>query len=452
MQLQFLGATGTVTGSKYLLRHEGVTLLVDCGLFQGYKQLRLRNWAPMPVPAAGIDAIVLTHAHIDHSGYVPLLARQGFKGKVYCSEATYALCRILLPDSGHLQEEEAEYANRRGYSKHKPALPLYTREDAERCLKQFAPRPYAAPWSPAPGLQARMDPSGHMLGSAFVKIDDGRRSILFSGDIGRPNDLVLAAPARVPGADYAVVESTYGDRQHESSDPLLKLGEVINRTAARGGVVVIPAFAVGRAQNLLYCIHLLKERGVIHHLPVYLDSPMAIDATRIYHAHRSEHRLSPEQCEAMCHAATIVNKPEDSRALSARRGPMVIISASGMATGGRVVHHLKAFAPDRRNTILFAGYQAGGTRGAAILQGATSVRIHGEDVPIRAEVATLDSLSAHADAGEILQWLRGFGTPPRQTFITHGEPTAADAMRSRIEHEMGWPCRVPDYLETVELA
>ncbi|EWS57057.1 MULTISPECIES: MBL fold metallo-hydrolase [Methylibium] len=452
MQLQFLGATGTVTGSKYLLRHEGATLLVDCGLFQGYKQLRLRNWAPLPVPAAGVDAIVLTHAHIDHSGYVPLLARQGFKGKVYCSEATYELCRILLPDSGHLQEEEAEYANRRGYSKHKPALPLYTREDAERCLKQFVPRPYGTSWSPVPGLQARLDPSGHMLGSAFVKIDDGRRSILFSGDIGRPNDLVLAAPTRVPGADYAVVESTYGDRQHEASDPLLKLGEVINRTAARGGVVVIPAFAVGRAQSLMYCIHLLKERGVIHHLPVYLDSPMATDATRIYHAHRGEHRLSPEQCDAMCHAATIVNKPDDSRALSARRGPMVIISASGMATGGRVVHHLKAFAPDRRNTILFAGYQAGGTRGAAILQGAASVRIHGEEVPIHAEVASLPSLSAHADAAEILQWLRGFDAPPTQTFVTHGEPAAADAMRSRIEHELGWSCRVPDYLETVELS
>lgn len=452
MQLQFLGATGTVTGSKYLLRHQGAALLVDCGLFQGFKQLRLRNWAPLPVPAADIDAIVLTHAHIDHSGYVPLLARQGFKGKVYCSEATYELCRILLPDSGHLQEEEAEYANRRGYSKHEPALPLYTREDAERCLKQFAPRPFGTAWSPVPGLQARMDPSGHMLGSAFVKIDNGRRSILFSGDIGRPNDLVLAAPARVPGADYAVVESTYGDRQHEASDPLTKLGEVVNRTAARGGVVVIPAFAVGRAQNLLYCIHLLKERGVIHHLPVYLDSPMATDATRIYHAHQSEHRLSPAQCEAMCHAATIVNKPDDSRALSARRGPMVIISASGMATGGRVVHHLKAFAPDRRNTILFAGYQAGGTRGAAILQGAASVRIHGEEVPIRAEVAALDGLSAHADAGEIVQWLRGFDTPPRQTFVTQGEPAAADAMRSRIEHELGWPCRVADYLETVELS
>jgi metallo-beta-lactamase family protein len=451
MQLQFLGATGTVTGSKYLLRSDGASVLVDCGLFQGFKQLRLRNWAPLPVPAASIDAVILTHAHIDHSGYLPLLARQGFAGKVYCSKATHELCRILLPDSGHLQEEEAAYANRHGFSKHKPALPLYTREDAERCLKQFAPRPYGEPWSPAQGLQAWLDPSGHMLGSAFVRIGDGRRSILFSGDIGRPNDLVLNAPARVQGADYAVVESTYGDRLHEVSDPLLKLGEVINRTAARGGVVVIPAFAVGRAQNLMYCIHLLKERGAIHHLPVYLDSPMATDATRIYHAHRDEHRLTPEQCDAMCHAATIVNKPEDSRALSARRGPMVIISASGMATGGRVVHHLKAFAPDHRNTILFAGYQAGGTRGASILHGAVSVRIHGEDVPIRAEVAALDNLSAHADAAEIVQWLRGFDAPPKQTFVTHGEPAAADAMRMRIERELGWTCRVPDYLETVEL-
>ena len=451
MQLQFLGATGTVTGSKYLLRHDGATLLVDCGLFQGFKQLRLRNWAPMPVPASSIDAIVLTHAHIDHSGYLPLLVRQGFKGKVYCSEATYDLCRILLPDSGHLQEEEAEYANRKGFSKHKPALPLYTREDAERSLKQFAPRAFGTAWSPAAGLQARLDPSGHMLGSSFVRVDNGRRSILFSGDIGRPNDLVLVAPAPVAGADYAVVESTYGARQHEVSDPLHQLGEVINRTAARSGVVVVPAFAVGRAQNLMYCIHLLKQRATIPDLPVYLDSPMAIDATRIYHAHRSEHRLTPEQCDAMCHAAMIVNKPEDSRALSARSGPMVIISASGMATGGRVVHHLKAFSPDQRNTILFAGYQAGGTRGAAILRGAESVRIHGMDVPIRAEVASLDSLSAHADAGEILQWLRGFDGAPMQTFVTHGEPAAADAMRLRIEHALGWPCRVPDYLETVDL-
>jgi metallo-beta-lactamase family protein len=452
MQLQFLGATGTVTGSKYLLRHGDSTLLVDCGLFQGFKQLRLRNWEPLPVAASAIDAIVLTHAHIDHSGYVPMLARQGFRGKIYCTSATHELCKILLPDSGHLQEEEAEYANRHGFSKHQPALPLYTREDAERCLHLFAPRPFSEDFEALPGLIARLEPSGHMLGSAFVRLDDGQRSVLFSGDIGRPNDPVLRPPVQLDGADYLLVESTYGDRRHEPSDALEVLATVINRTAARAGVVVIPAFAVGRAQSLLYAIYQLKQEGRIHNLPVYLDSPMATDATRLYHAHRAEHRLSPEECEGMCHAATIVNKATDSMALSARRGPMVIISASGMATGGRVVHHLKAFAPDRRNTILFAGYQAGGTRGAAIVGGAPSVRIHGQDVPIRAEVASIDNLSAHADAEEILAWLRGFKQPPQRTFVTHGEPSAADALRAKIDHELAWPVAVPEYLQTVELA
>jgi len=451
MQLQFLGATGTVTGSKYLLRHGDATLLVDCGLFQGFKQLRLRNWNPPPVPAEAIDAIVLTHAHIDHSGYLPRLARLGFRGKVYCSEATFDLCSVLLPDSGHLQEEEADFANRHGYSKHKPALPLYTREDAERCMRLFAPQPFATAWSPVPGLNTRLAPSGHMLGSAFVTVDDGRRSVLFSGDIGRPESLVLRPPVQVPGADVVVVESTYGDRRHEPVDVLEQLGEVVNRTTARGGTVLIPAFAVGRAQALLYGLHLLMQRGVIHHLPVYLDSPMAIDATKVYHAHRDEHRLTPEQCRAMCHVATMVNRPDDSKALSARQGPMVIISASGMATGGRVVHHIKAFGPDHRNTILFAGYQAGGTRGAAMLGGAASVRIHGADVPIRAEVTALPNLSSHADADEILAWMRGFDRPPAQVYVTHGEPAAADAMRSRIEHELGWPACVPEHLQTVDL-
>ncbi len=452
MKLRFLGATGTVTGSKYLVRHGGTSVMVDCGLFQGFKQLRLRNWAAFPVAPASVHAVVLTHAHIDHSGYVPLLVKQGFKGKVACSEATYELCRILLPDSGHLQEEEADFANRRGFSRHHPALPLYTREDAVRCLKHFSPQPFLKSWSLAPGLSASLTPSGHMLGSAFVRLDDGSRSVLFSGDIGRPNDLVLSAPERMSGADYLVVESTYGNRLHETSDPLLKLGEVINRTAARGGVVVIPAFAVGRAQNLMYCVHLLKQRGVIRaDLPIYLNSPMAADATEIYHRHRTEHRLTPEQCEAMCHAATIINTPDESRALNNRRGPMVIIAASGMATGGRVVHHLKEFAPDERNTILFAGYQAGGTRGATIMGGAGSVRIHGQDVPVRAEVASLDNLSAHADAKEIIEWLRGFSSTPKRTFITHGEPDAADAMRQRIERELHWTCHVPEYLESVPL-
>jgi len=451
MELQFLGATGTVTGSKYLLRAGASRVLVDCGLFQGYKQLRLRNRAPLPVDPAAIDAVILTHAHLDHSGYLPLLVKQGFRGKVYCTQATRELCAILLPDSGHLQEEEAAYANRHDFSKHQPALPLYTRDDAERCLKQLVPVEFDTDWAPVPGLRATLSPSGHMLGSAFVRLDDGQRSILFSGDIGRPVDLVLSPPAQMAGADYLVCESTYGDRLHETSDVLAQLAAVIKRTAARGGAVIIPAFAVGRAQSLMYAVHLLKQRDAIPHLPVYLNSPMAADATAVYRRHRDEHRLSGAECEAMCHAATIINTPDESRALNTRSGPMVIIAASGMATGGRVIHHLRAFAPDRRNTILFTGFQAGGTRGAAMMAGAPTIRIHGQDVPLRAEVAMLDNLSAHADAAEIVGWLKGFTQRPQQTFITHGEPAAADGMRLRIERELGWACRVPDYLETVSL-
>ena len=286
-----------------------------------------------------------------------------------------------------------------------------------------------------------------------MQLDNGSRSILFSGDIGRPNDLVLKAPSQMDGADYLVVESTYGDRLHQDSDPMLKLGQIISRTAAHGGVVVIPAFAVGRAQSLLHCIQVLKAQGVIHHtLPIYLDSPMAASATQVYLKHRAELRLTAAQCEAMAHTVHIVQSPEESRLLNARRSPMVIIAASGMATGGRVVHHLKAFAPDKRNTIVFAGFQAGGTRGAMIAGGAPTVRIHGEDVPVHAEVAMLDDLSAHADAAEIVSWLRGFKSAPKQTFITHGEPAAADAMRQRIERELHWDCHMPSYLEAVSLS
>lgn len=452
MKLQFLGATDTVTGSRYLLRSNDQNLLVDCGLFQGYKQLRLRNWARPPVRAADIDAVILTHAHIDHSGYLPLLVRQGFRGKVFCTPATADLCRILLPDSGHLQEEEAAYANRHSFSRHAPAQPLYTKEDALRSLKLLKPVALERGWSPVPGLQARLSRSGHMAGSSFVRLDDGARSLLFSGDLGRPNDPVLKPPVRMDGADYLVVESTYGDREHPRDQGLQALAAIINRTAARGGAVVIPAFAVGRAQSLLHAISQLKAQGAIHHLPVYLDSPMAASALRVYEKHPGELHLSPGECAAMADAAQIVDTPQASQALSARRGPMVIIAASGMATGGRVVHHIKAFAPHKRNTLLFAGFQAGGTRGASITGGAPSVRIHGQEVPIRAEVARLDSLSAHADSGEIMQWLSGFTTAPRTTFITHGEPAAADALRQRIGRELGWACHMPFYLERVTLS
>ncbi len=451
MEITFLGATGTVTGSKYLVRAGGRKILVDCGLFQGYKQLRLRNRAPLSVNPADIDAVVLTHAHLDHSGYLPLLIKNGYAGKVYCTQATRDLCAILLPDSGHLQEEEAEYANRHKFSKHAPALPLYTREDAERSLTRFAPVDFARDVDLGDGLTLHLLPAGHMLGSSFVRLRHDGKTLLFTGDLGRPNDILMVAPTVIARADYLVIESTYGDRRHDPADPQQLLAEVINRTVARGGAVIVPAFAVGRAQTLMYLIHLLKAARAIPDLPVFLNSPMAVNATRIYHDHRGEHRLTPDQCDAMCAAAKIVNSVEESKALNMHQGPMILISASGMATGGRVVHHLKAFAPDPRNTILFVGFQAGGTRGAAMLNGAETIKIHGEYVPVRAEVVGIDNLSAHADYAEILAWLEHFESPPHRTFVTHGEPKAADALRYRIEENLGWRTCVPEYLETVLL-
>lgn len=452
MQIQFLGATGTVTGSKYLITTGRTRILVDCGLFQGYKQLRLRNWAALPVDPAELDAVVLTHAHLDHSGYLPLLVKSGFKGKVFCSEATRDLCKILLPDSGHIQEEDAAFVNRHGYTVHAPALPLYTEEDARRCLSSFSPVPFDVAFVVAEGVTAKMARAGHILGAAIVSISVEGKTITFSGDLGRFNDPIMVPPDSVEKTDYLVVESTYGNRVHEPVDPLLTLGRAIRETAARGGVVVIPAFAVGRAQNLMYYIHLLKESGAIPaFVPVFLDSPMAKDATAIYHKHRSDHRLTPAQCEAMCHSATIINTVEESKELDRKQGPKVIISASGMATGGRVLHHLKAFATNPRNTILFAGYQAGGTRGAAMLDGASTIKIHGQPVDLRAHVEYVDNLSAHADCNEIIQWLSGFRTPPKRTYITHGEPDAADALRLRIKDELKWDCTVPEHLQQVRL-
>lgn len=452
MKLQFLGATGTVTGSKYLLSSGGSNVLVDCGLFQGYKQLRLRNWSAPTFRPATLDAVVLTHAHLDHSGYLPLLVKRGYRGPVYCSQGTYDLCRILLPDSGRLQEEEAERANRHTYSKHRPALPLYTEADAMLALEQFQTWPFAQEQEVAPGLRAQLLPAGHILGAAMVHLSDGHRSILFSGDLGRPNDSIMHAPVPPPRADYYVIESTYGNRRHDAADPMLLLGETVRRTAARGGVVIIPSFAVGRTQTLLWALRQLKTQGQIPQtLPIYLNSPMAVDATAIYRRHRAEHRLSPEDCEAMCRVAHFVNTVDESKALNQRHGPMVIVAGSGMATGGRVVHHLKAFAGDARNTILFAGFQAGGTRGEALLNGADVIKIHGQYVAVRAEVVALTNLSAHADSAEILDWLGKSPAPPSQLFITHGEQAAADAMRHLIEEKMHWNCKVPDYLENVSL-
>lgn len=453
MKITFCGAAETVTGSKYLIEQDGRRILVDSGLFQGYKTLRERNWAAPPFDPRSVQAVVLTHAHLDHSGYLPLLVKRGFAGPIYCTEATAELCRVLLPDSAHLQEEDAERANRKRYSKHRPALPLYDRDDADQALKQFAPKPFAAEFAAAPGLNATFSPAGHILGAATVTVRAPTLSVAFTGDLGRQDDPLMRPPEVIPGADYMIAESTYGDRLHDRTDPHESLGAIIAKVAARGGVVVIPSFAVGRTQALLWCIHRLKAEGRLpRSLPVYLNSPMATDVTSIYHRHRTEHRLSYEECEAMCHAAQIVNSVAESKALNTRKGPMVIIAGSGMATGGRVVHHLRAFAPDPRNAVVFAGYQAGGTRGAAMLAGAETIRIYGEDVPVKAEIAMVSNLSGHADYREMLDWLRRVPKKPRRLFITHGEPAAADALRMRVERELDWECHVPVYLEGVELS
>ena len=452
MRLRFCGATGTVTGSKYLVTSGGSTILVDCGLFQGFKQLRLRNWAAPPFDASRIDAVVLTHAHIDHSGYLPLLVKLGFAGRILCSEATFDLCRVMLPDSAHLQEEQAEHANRFGYSKHSPALPLYTRDDADHALRRFEPVEFGRDFEAARGIRASLLPGGHILGAAITRIRAESRDVVFSGDLGRSNDLMLRPPSAVASADALVCESTYGDRAHADTDPEALLGDIVTRTAARGGVVVMPAFAVGRAQTLMLHLDRLKASGRIpRQLPVYVDSPMTTDATAIYLKHTALHKLTHEQCERLRHVARHVANVDESRELDASAWPMVIIAGSGMATGGRVLHHLKRFAPDSRNAIVFAGFQAGGTRGEALVHGATQVKIQGEYVPVRAEVHNLDMLSAHADRDEIVEWLRHFKRPPGRVFLTHGEPAAADSLRRHIAERLGWNCEVPEHLETVEL-
>ena len=448
--LRFLGATGTVTGSRYLIETEGTRILIDCGLFQGYKQLRQRNWQPFPVPPKSIDTVLLTHAHLDHSGYLPALVRDGFRGRIACIPATVDLCALLLPDSGHLQEEEARYARRKGYSRHADPQPLYTLEDAERALDQLDQVPFEREMDLGQGVSARFIPAGHLLGAAQIQVKVADRTIHFSGDIGRPVDPIMRAPAPFEGADVLVCESTYGNRLHPKVDAETELADVINRVAGRGGVIVIPAFAVGRAQGLMLQIARLRRRGAIPYVPVYLNSPMAINATDIYHRHHDEHHVSAEECKAMFDIAERVRTVEESKALNRRPGPFIVISASGMLTGGRVLHHIASFGPDSRNAIVLSGFQAGGTRGAALVRGDRTLRIFGQEVPIRAEVVQLESLSGHADAGELMAWLGG-ARAPQMTYITHGEPESADALRFRIDHELGWNVRVPEQLESIDL-
>lgn len=451
MKIKFLGATGTVTGSRYLLEYRDKKILVDCGLFQGYKELRLRNWEAFPVDPATIDAVILTHAHIDHSGYLPVLVKNGFHGKIISTPGTQSLCQILLPDSGHLQEEEAKYANKFGYSKHKPALPLYTQKEAIKTLPYFSPIVTGKRYTFADDFSFYFRRAGHIVGACSVVLQYGDKTIALSGDVGRMHDPLMVAPRYIRQANYWVIESTYGDRLHENSDPERQLQEIIQSTIQRGGTVVIPAFAVGRTQLLLYYIYQLLQKKAIPEIPVYLDSPTALGATETFCRYTRSTRFSKELARAMCSIAQMVHTPDESKYIDTLASPKIIISASGMATGGRVLHHLRVFLPDEKNTVLLTGYQTAGTRGARLQAGEPEIKLLGERVPVRARVETLLNVSAHADYEELLAWVAHDQNSPTKVFITHGELSASLAFKKRIEERLQWNCLVPAYLHEEEI-
>lgn len=450
--IQFLGATDTVTGSRYLVESDGARILVDCGLFQGPKRLRERNWAAPSFDVKSLDAVVLTHAHIDHTGYLPRLCKAGFTGRVFCTRGTRDLLQLLLPDAGYLQEEEARHANKWHYGKHEPALPLYTREDAERSLEQLVAVELHERFEPARGMSASYTRAGHIVGSGCLALSVGGTTITLSGDVGRPADPIMKPPELLAPTDYLVVESTYGDRRHSSQNIEDALAKVIVDAVEKRGVVVVPAFAVGRAQHLLHLVARLRDAKRIPECPVFLDSPMAINATKIFRDHREDHGLSEGEVERMCAIARYTQTAEDSKAIDRSSGPMIVISASGMVTGGRVLHHLQRFLPDARTTVLFVGYQATGTRGRSLIDGATEIKLLGQYVPVKAKIVQLDGLSAHGDYAEIIDWLRASKLSPRRVFVTHGEPAAADAMRRRLHEAFGWDAVVPEPDATFELA
>jgi metallo-beta-lactamase family protein len=443
--LSFLGAVGTVTGSRFLLRYRNRRVLIDCGLFQGYKNLRLRNWAPLLIPPKQINTVILTHAHLDHSGYLPVLCRDGFRGRILATPATRDLCKYLLPDSGFIQEKDAAMANRYGYTRHHPAKPLYTQADALACLKQFDSLRFGKTKALDPHTELLFRRAGHIPGAAIIELNIDGQCIVFSGDLGHGQSATIGPPEIIERADVLVIESTYGNRRRDRSDPEPALAEVVKRTVSRGGTIIVPAFAVGRTQLLLHHLNRLIHSRMIPKVPVYLDSPLAINATEVFANHPDDHRLSRQEAESACALPRYVRDPDESKQLDRDPMPKIIIAGSGMATGGRVLHHLKVYLPDARNTILFSGYQAGGTRGADLVSGAEQIKIHGQYWPVKAEIANLDMLSAHADADEILTWLGHFKSAPKQTFIVHGEPDAADALRIRIEDRLGWSCTLPEF-------
>lgn len=436
LSVRFLGGAGTVTGSKFLVEAAGVRVLVDCGLYQGLKQLRLRNWARLPVEPSSIDAIVLTHAHIDHSGQLPLFVKRGFRGPIYATAPTVDLCGILLPDSGRIQEEDAAFANRRGFSKHQPALALYTEDEARRVLPMFVAADLGSQVRIGGALTARFQRAGHILGAASIEIEAAGCRVLFSGDLGRSVDPICPPPDFPGQVDALVMESTYGDRLHAGVDVAEALAAVLDRAVAESGTVLVPAFAVGRAQAMLYWLDRIFESGRVRRLPVFVDSPMASSVTELYRRHAEWHRLSRAECDRIFGSVRFTRSVEESKSLASVAGPAVLISASGMLTGGRVLHHFKRLAPEAANTILLAGFQAPGTRGGALAAGAKELKMHGVHVPVRARVEHLDALSAHADQAELLAWLRGGAAMYGRVWLVHGEAVAADALRRRIEEDL----------------
>lgn len=459
-QLTFWGAAGTVTGSKFLLQTPRARLLLDCGLFQGPKVWRERNWAPPVFLEPALDAVVLTHAHLDHSGLLPRVAalagrRPGWRA--YATPATVDLCCVLLPDSAHLQEEDAEFANKKGFSRHVPALPLYTTAQAYASLRLLRARGYGDPWEAAPGMVAEFEDAGHLLGSATVRFTlDDETQVLFSGDVGRYDNPLLRDPTPPGEVDVLVMESTYGGREHSATPPEAALVGAVQAALEQNGCLLIPAFAVGRTQDLLYALRTLMLEGSIPALPIYVDSPMAVEATRLFLAHHEaqDPGLSAHVAALKWSAeggVRFVQTRLESQALNDLPGPMIIIAASGMATGGRVLHHLKHRLPGKRNVVLLAGYQAEGTRGRLLLDGATHLKIHGEQVPVHAQIRFVDGFSAHADQSELLRWLGGLKRPPRRCFLVHGEPDQASALAAAIQREFGWQPAIAAYGQAVSL-
>lgn len=459
--LSFYGATGTVTGSRFVLDVNRTKMLIDCGLFQGSKKNRVRNWDPFPISPGEIDKVLLTHAHIDHTGYLPRFCKDGFAGEIHCTYPTYDLCEILLKDSAHLQEEDAYWANKKGFSKHKPALPLYNVEDAEDALTFFSPKYYGEDFYLNDDLRVKFKDAGHILGSAFIDIKNGNgndsRKILFSGDLGRPGRPILRDPVQVFNVDYLILESTYGNRLHEDHTPNEEFARMINESVERGGVLVIPSFAVGRTQTLLYTIRELEEKKKIPVLQVFVDSPMAIDATAIF-----ENRLADQDLEARISKIEgkdifrpkrlqICKSRNESKAINKQKSRAIIISSSGMVTGGRILHHLVERLPHPENTILFVGYQAEGTRGRALVEGKPEIKIHGSHVLVAAKIESISGYSGHADYNEILAWLMGFNKAPEKTFLVHGEPESSVALKEKIEKQFGWNVVIPEFGQSFEL-